>query len=118
DLDGDGYPPTSCGGTDCNDARADVNPGVPEICTDGIDNNCDGLIDFADPTCVATNDTCATPVVISAPGTYSATTRGTVRNYTFPCIAPAFTHDVVFQIDLPAAADVRLTVLGLASAGM
>ena len=29
---------------DCDDANADVHPGVPEDC-DGIDNNCDGHID-------------------------------------------------------------------------
>src|ERR1043165_7900644 len=30
---------------DCNDGDASVNPGKPEICGDGIDNNCDGQID-------------------------------------------------------------------------
>jgi len=30
---------------DCDDSRADVNPGRSEICADGIDNNCNGLID-------------------------------------------------------------------------
>ncbi len=33
----------SCG-TDCDDARADVHPGAPEVC-DGRDNDCDGDTD-------------------------------------------------------------------------
>lgn len=34
--------------TDCNDTEASLNPGVPEVC-DGIDNDCDGLIDDGVP---------------------------------------------------------------------
>ena len=45
DLDGDGFPAQSVGGEDCNDADPAVNPRVPERCGDGIDNNCDGVID-------------------------------------------------------------------------
>jgi len=37
-----GYVPNS---DDCDDWSADVNPGAEEICGDGIDNNCDGVID-------------------------------------------------------------------------
>jgi len=35
-------------GGDCDDADPSLNPGAPEIC-DGVDNNCDLLVDDADP---------------------------------------------------------------------
>lgn len=41
DDDGDGW--SECQG-DCNDNDSNINPGEPDIC-DGIDNDCDGLID-------------------------------------------------------------------------
>src|SRR5690606_13979397 len=48
DADGDGYADESCGGSDCRDDRGDINPGQPELCTDGLDNDCDRLVDVAD----------------------------------------------------------------------
>jgi hypothetical protein len=48
DDDGDGYIAESCGGPDCDDSRDDVHPGAPEICDDGVDNDCDGLTDYDD----------------------------------------------------------------------
>ncbi len=64
DEDGDGYGTTrdamlACqapagfgfADTDCDDARADINPSMPEICNpDGpVDDDCDGFVDDADP---------------------------------------------------------------------
>ena len=43
DNDGDGYPHTA----DCDDTNAAINPGKPEICQNGKDDNCDGFIDEA-----------------------------------------------------------------------
>lgn len=48
DLDGDGFPLPA----DCNDADAGVNPSAPELCANGFDEDCDGLVDCADaPSC-------------------------------------------------------------------
>jgi Putative metal-binding motif/Secretion system C-terminal sorting domain len=58
DADGDGYgnPATAIFaatqptgyvaiGTDCDDTRPLVNPGAVEVCYDGLDNDCNGIID-------------------------------------------------------------------------
>lgn len=66
DLDGDGHgdassPVDRCEATapdglsdddgDCDDTRADVAPGAPEVCNDGVDNDCDSLTDGEDGDC-------------------------------------------------------------------
>jgi hypothetical protein len=54
DLDEDGWPSEdadACIIPDCDDQDPATYPGASENCTDGIDNNCDGLVDTADPTC-------------------------------------------------------------------
>ncbi|HLV39149.1 putative metal-binding motif-containing protein [Xanthomarina sp.] len=48
--------------TDCNDAEPSINPGRTEVTSDGIDNNCNGIIDEcssdSDCTGVCLNGTC------------------------------------------------------------
>ncbi|WP_088278701.1 PKD domain-containing protein [Ideonella sp. A 288] len=53
DNDGDGFSPEGgrCGPADCNDNNAAINPGAIERCSDGIDNDCNGKTDAADPAC-------------------------------------------------------------------
>jgi hypothetical protein len=73
DADGDGfYHRVGCGndgGLDCDDLRASSNPGQLEICGDGVDNNCDGLVDQSDPQC-NTAETCPDPAFPSPCGPY------------------------------------------------
>jgi hypothetical protein len=47
DVDRDGYR----AGLDCDDGRVNVRPGGTESCGDGLDDDCDGLIDCAQPSC-------------------------------------------------------------------
>ena len=60
DLDEDGYFAASCGGDDCNDNDAAINPGALEVCGDNIDNNCDGAIDedCGGGSCLPKGDAC------------------------------------------------------------
>ena len=48
DDDGDGFTDEACGGDDCDDDNAAVNPEAldgPDVNCDGIDNDCDDIID-------------------------------------------------------------------------
>ena len=71
DADADGYCPVGrdlngdgdcldagepAGGFDCNDAAPTASPANVEVCTDRIDDDCDGLADFRDPECRAKFD--------------------------------------------------------------
>jgi len=72
DGDGDGYAGTeglwevcddlpdgaSTRQEDCDDAEPDVNPGAPEACWDGTDNNCDGMLSCYDYTMAAGDAVC------------------------------------------------------------
>jgi len=50
DADHDGHYVPPCG-DDCNDYRANVHPGLVENCRNGVDDDCNGLVDCADPDC-------------------------------------------------------------------
>ena len=52
DGDMDGYGDLACGGYDCDDTNPDLNPGAEEICDNGIDDDCDGIVDGEDLDCV------------------------------------------------------------------
>ena len=103
DADGDGDPPISCGGTDCNDFDPLVSGTASERCDNGVDDNCDGQIDEAG--CVAPlYDRCSDALEIDAPGSYSVATYGAAKDYAISCEHPvegAAFREVVIAITVP-----------------
>lgn len=100
DADGDGYclgNGVNCNGqgictngyNDCNDTVFYINPGRAEVCSNGIDDNCDGLKDCEDPNC---HMGCFGTIVgscgmtISSPGTYYLTSDLILNNSVRNCI--------------------------------
>jgi len=51
DKDGFNIQGGDCGPMDCNDMNAAVNPGEQENCSNGIDDDCNNLVDDQDPAC-------------------------------------------------------------------
>jgi len=97
DDDGDGYIDAACGGDDCDDddpaaypgapddcdgrdQSCDGTDGYPEICTGGVDEDCDGLTDLDDPEC-------STGFLLALDASYSAGTLS--LDYTLRTPEPA-----------------------------
>lgn len=90
DNDNDGHNALPCG-DDCDDNDPGVNPAAQEICDDGKDNDCDGLVDCDDlfecaghPACITTTTTTTTTV----PTTTTTTSTTTTTTTTLVCRCP------------------------------
>ncbi len=90
DNDGDGYVSDAClGGNDCDDSDDEVNPGSPEapygdpICSDTVDNDCDGDVDAEDSGCFPTTALAADHVAAASfdlvPETYIEQAKAAFR---------------------------------------
>ncbi|AKT36784.1 putative metal-binding motif-containing protein [Chondromyces crocatus] len=111
DADQDGDPDIHCGGGDCDDTDPTVSSLFPEICANGRDDNCNGVIDEA--ACVApAHDTCIDALEISQPGTYAVNTIGAAFDYATQCspAGPTPLNDIVAAILLPPGPPVDVEV--------
>ena len=85
DLDLDGFDEFE----DCDDSRPDVNPDAPEICGDGVDNDCiDG-----DAICAIDSDGSS-----SSAETYSENTTPSRRNPVVEALAMLFATTPISRI--------------------
>lgn len=104
DADGDGDPIWNCpGGGDCNDLDPSVSSTAPEVCNNGVDDDCDGQVDEKD--CVSpAHDVCKTSLPISESGFISLSLAATRLDYPTDC-APAGQSglgDVVVTFQVPS----------------
>lgn len=104
DSDGDGDPDDHCNPKrDCDDTDPTVSSTRAEICGNFKDDNCDGEVD-EQPCSTSANDTCATALAVTAPGTYFLNTVAAAKDYGTTCSVtnPAAGHDIVVAITVPA----------------
>ena len=90
-----------CGPVDCDDTDPDIHPGAGEgppgdpTCSDGQDNNCNGLQDASDPGCYYKPGSCAGGAVAEAAGIDTDSQRTPERaNYFLLLLVPFFSAGV------------------------
>ncbi len=115
DADGDGDPVWNCGGNDCDDSDPKVNGNAPEICGNGVDDNCNLRIDEAG--CVSPQyDTCADALSVESDGVYDLSFVAAGEDFSLSCAEPGGTRrDVVVALVVPPgpARDVDVSVTSL-----
>lgn len=119
DADQDGDPDAHCAPHhDCNDLDPTVSSQHAEVCANGKDDNCNGLVD-EQPCAVPQGDTCASAVAIGGAGTYSLSTLGDNYTYATSCSVthPNAGRQVVAAITVPSGPKVDLETWATTSSG-
>jgi hypothetical protein len=100
DADSDGDVDVHCGGGDCDETNPEVSSAQPEVCGNGVDDDCDLTID-EDDCATPMNDTCADPVLVDAPGLYVLSSFGASFHYATSCTPEGPVGDVVAAVVVP-----------------
>lgn len=117
DADGDGDPDAHCGGGDCDDADPSVSSLRDEICGNGKDDNCNGVID-EEPCVSPAHDDCADALRIAAPGSYLLSTLAASHDHSLSCSpSGAGVRDVVAIIEVPDGPSRDLDIVARAPRG-
>lgn len=106
-------------GGDCDDNNPRVNSRLPELCGDGIDNNCNGFIDSAEPGGCSRpgHDRCDDPLDVSAGGRFTIPAAGATGDYPTRCLGGGIpSRDVVASFTLTTPRDVSIIASTMGSA--
>jgi hypothetical protein len=112
DADQDGDPDARCDPHhDCNDLDPDVSSLHAEVCANGVDDNCNGLID-EHPCVTPEGASCLSPILVMGAGNTYVSTLGANLNFTTSCSVsqPQAGQNVVAALTVPPGANVDLEV--------
>jgi len=112
DVDQDGDPDANCvPHRDCNDLDPNVSSLHAEVCANGVDDNCNGVVD-EQPCAIAPGNACASAIHIGGAGTYMLSTLASGKAFTTSCTVamPQGASNVGAAITVPPGPNVDLEV--------